>query len=348
MIRLSPLTKKKITRFKSIRRSYWSAIILLFLLFSSCFAELLINNRALIVKYQGEYYFPTYGDMIPGKTFGMDYEYETNYRKLKLTFKEKNSGNWVLMPPVPYNAYENDFIEGEYPPYEPSLASGHFLGTDTAGRDIVARLFYGFRIAIWFSMILLVINYAVGVSIGALMGFWGGWFDLISQRIIEIWSNIPFLYIVMILSSIVVPKFWMLIVLMAIFGWMGMTWYLRTSTYKEKAREYVMASRALGASPLRIIFKHILPNSISVIITFIPFSIAAGITSLTSLDYLGFGLPPPTPSWGELLSQGTENMESQWILISVVTAMVTILALVTFIGEGIREAFDPKRHTVYR
>lgn len=344
---LSPLAQQKFKRFKQIRRGYWSAILLLIILFLSCFAELLISNRALLVKYQGEYYFPTYGAVFAGKDFGFDYEYEVNYRKLQQKFAQEGVGNWVLMPLVPYSEYENDLIEGEYPPYEPSIAAKHYLGTDTAGRDVLARLVYGFRIAIWFSLALSFFNYFLGVIVGCLMGFFGGWFDLLSQRLVEIWSNIPFLYVVMILSSIIVPGFWSLIAIMVLFGWIGMTWYMRTATYKEKAREYVLASRALGASTSRIVFRHILPNSLSILITFIPFSIAGGIGSLTSLDYLGFGLPAPTPSWGELISQGTENMESWWILGSVISALVIVLVLITFVGEAIRDAFDPKKYTVY-
>lgn len=343
----SPLAKQKFKRFKQIRRGYWSALIFLALLFLSCFAELMINNRALIVKYDGEFYFPTYGAVYTGKDFGLDYKYEINYRQLKQKFEQDITANWVMMPPVPYSEYENDLIEGEYPPYPPSWASQHYLGTDTAGRDVLARLVYGFRIAIWFSLVLLFFNYLIGVTIGCMMGFFGGWFDLLSQRLVEIWSNIPFLYVVMILSSIIIPGFWSLIAIMVIFGWMGMTWYMRTATYKEKAREYVMASRALGASTSRIIFRHILPNSLSIIITFVPFAVAGGIGALTSLDYLGFGLPAPTPSWGELISQGTENMESWWILGSVTASLVTVLVLITFVGEAIRDAFDPKKYTIY-
>ena len=338
---------KQYERFKSIHRGYFSAIILLVLLILSCFAELLVSHRALIVKYDGQLYFPSYGAIIPGDTFGLDYVYETNYRELKAEFKTQQSDNWVLMPLVPYGPYETDFKDDEYPPYPPSFDDQHYLGTDTAGRDVVARLVYGFRTAMAFSLALLLCNYLIGVSLGCLMGFWGGAFDLFFQRLIEIWSNVPFLYVIMIIASIVVPSFWMLILIMVIFGWMGMTWYMRTATYKEKARDYVMAAQALGASNSRIIFKHILPNTVSVIVTFIPFSVVSGITSLTALDYLGFGLPPPTPSWGELLRQGTDNLDSLWIVMSVVVSMTLILTMVTFIGEAIREAFDPKRHTYY-
>ncbi|GAB1263105.1 ABC transporter permease [Aurantivibrio plasticivorans] len=352
LINLNPQTQKTFNRFRSIGRGYWSAIILLVLILLSLVTELLINSRALIVSYEGEWYFPTYGAVIPGETFGLDYQYETNYRDLQKQFKaqgEDSSGNknWVLMPIVPYNAFENDFIEGSYPPYAPSITTQHYLGTDTVGRDILARLVYGFRIAIFFSLFLLLCNYSVGVAIGCLMGYWGGAFDLLFQRLIEIWSNIPFLYVIMIIASIIVPSFWTLILVMVMFSWMGMTWYMRTATYKEKSREYVLAAKALGAGTSRVVFRHILPNTVSVIITFIPFSVAGGITALTSLDFLGFGLPPPTPSWGELLSQGIANLQSPWIVSSVVTSLIVILTMVTFVGEAIREAFDPKRHTIY-
>lgn len=346
-MQLSPLTKKTLTRFRSIGRGYWSSIFIVVLILLSLVAELLINNRALIVKYEGDWYFPTYGAVIPGEIFDLDYKYETNFRDLQAKFMKEKSDNWVLMPPVPFNPYETDFVDGSYPPYSPSLSSKHYLGTDTVGRDILARLAYGFRIAIFFSLFLLVFNYIVGITIGCLMGYWGGVFDLLFQRLIEIWSNIPFLYVIMIISSIIVPNFWTLILVMLMFSWMGMTWYMRTATYKEKARDYVMAAKALGAGTPRIIFHHILPNTVSIIITFIPFSIAGGITALTSLDYLGFGLPPPTPSWGELLRQGTDNLQSPWIVASVVTSLIVVLTMVTFIGEAIREAFDPKRHTIY-
>ena len=346
-MKLNPLTLKKIRRFKSIKRGYYSFILILVMIFASFFAEILVNKRAVVVHYNGEYYFPTYGDIIPGSTFGLDYKYETNYRKLAEQFEKEGQGNWVIMPLIPYDAYENDLKENEFPPFSPSFEDKHYFGTDTIGRDIAARLVYGFRIAIFFSLLLLVFNYAVGVSIGCAMGFWGGKFDLIFQRIIEIWSNIPFLYVIIIISSIVVPNFFMLIVIMAFFGWIGITWTMRTITYKEKAREYALAAKALGANDFRIIFKHIIPNTIAIIVTFAPFAVSGGIVALTSLDYLGFGLPAPTPSWGELLQQGWSNLDAWWIGGSVVLAMIITLMAVTFIGEAIREAFDPKMHTTY-
>jgi microcin C transport system permease protein len=357
-MRLSPQTIKQWRRFRSIKRGYYSLLVIVAMLLATMFAELLVNSRALVVKYGGDYYFPTYGAYLPGDTFGLDYQYETNYRELKAHFAEQRTAalqagaeapdDWVLLPPVPYNPYETNFSADAFPPYPPSFSARHYLGTDVTGRDIVARLVYGFRLAMLFAMILLTCNYIVGIALGGAMGFWGGVFDLLFQRLIEIWSNVPFLYVIMIIASVIVPNFWTLVAAMVIFGWMEMTWYMRTSTYREKAREYVAAARALGASNARILFRHILPNSISIIVTFIPFSIAAGVTALTALDYLGFGLPPPTPSWGELLAQGTANLGSPWIVSSVVLAMTAVLLMVAYVGEAVREAFDPKQFTYYQ
>jgi microcin C transport system permease protein len=357
LIRLNPQTVKQWRRFRRIKRGYYSLIVLVILLLMTLIAELLVNSRAIVVRYNGEYFFPTYAAYIPGRTFGLGYSYETNYRELAAEFERQRNedeaadgegpGNWLVLPPIPYNPYETDFREEGFPPYAPSVEYGHYLGTDITGRDILARLVYGFRLAMAFAAILLICNYVIGIALGCAMGFFGGVFDLFFQRLIEIWSNVPFLYVIMIVASVIVPNFWTLVLVMVIFGWMGMTWYMRTSTYKEKAREYVAAARALGASNSRIVFRHIMPNAISIIVTFIPFSVATGVTALTALDYLGFGLPPPTPSWGELLAQGTANLQSPWIVTSVVAAMTLVLLMVAYIGEAIREAFDPKQFTYY-
>lgn len=332
-------------RFKSLKRGYYSLALLLSLITISLLAELFFNSKALLVHYNGNYYLPIMSAVIEGEEFGLDYQYETDYRQLKQTW-EDDSVNYVVLPLVPYNATEMD-LSHSFPPTAPSIENKHYLGTDIIGRDILVRLVYGFRIAILFALTLLLVEYIIGVLIGSLMGYLSGRFDLFFQRIIEIWSNIPFLYIVMIMSSLITPGFWSLVLIMTLFGWMNMTWYMRTASYREASRDYVKAAKAMGASNFRIIYKHIIPNSISTIVTFIPFSVAAGISALTALDFLSFGLPAPTPSWGELLKQGVDNLEHPWIIISVVTSLSIVLLLVTFIGEAIREAFDPKHEVHY-
>ncbi|MGF1726003.1 ABC transporter permease subunit [Photobacterium nomapromontoriensis] len=346
MLNLNPLTLKKIKRFKEIKRGYWSFLILSFLLILSLFAELLINSKALVVKYNGSYSFPVMSDVRLGSEFGQNKASEADYRQLQTTFEQEGSDNFVIMPLIPWNAYEQDF-SGHYPPNPPSIEDKHYLGTDVIGRDILARLVYGFRIAMGFALLTMAISYAIGTAVGCAMGFFGGKFDLLVQRLIEVWSMVPFLYVIMILVSITQPTFGLFVAINVLFGWMGMTWYMRTMTYKESAREYVMAAKALGASTLRILFNHILPNTMVMIVTLAPFTIAANITALTALDYLGLGLMPPTPSWGELLQQGKSNLDSPWIVTSVVSSIVLVLVMVTFIGEAIRAAFDPKKFTRY-
>ncbi|PSU28889.1 ABC transporter permease [Photobacterium lutimaris] len=346
MLNLNPLTLKKIKRFKEIKRGYWSFLLLSCLLVLSLFAELLINSKALVVKYNGEYSFPVLSDVRFGTEFGQPTSSEADYRTLQNHFAEQGGDNFVVMPLVPWNPYEQDF-SGDYPPTAPSAADKHYLGTDVIGRDILARLVYGFRTAMGFALITMAVSYAIGTAVGCAMGFFGGKFDLFVQRLIEVWSMVPFLYVIMILVSITQPTFALFVGINVLFGWMGMTWYMRTMTYKESAREYVMAAKALGASTVRIIFHHILPNTMVMIVTLAPFTIAANITALTALDYLGLGLMPPTPSWGELLQQGKSNLDSPWIVSSVVSSIVLVLVMVTFIGEAIRAAFDPKKFTRY-
>lgn len=346
MLNLNPLTLKKIKRFKEIKRGYWSFLILSLLLVLSLFAEFLINSKALVVKYNGSYSFPVMSDVRLGTEFGQSKASEADYRQLQKTFEQEGGDNFVIMPLVPWNAYEQDF-SGNYPPTPPSVEDKHYLGTDIIGRDILARLVYGFRIAMGFALMTMAISYAIGTAVGCAMGYFGGKFDLFVQRLIEVWSMVPFLYVIMILVSITQPTFALFVAINVLFGWMAMTWYMRTMTYKESAREYVMAAKALGASTPRILFNHILPNTMVMIVTLAPFTIAANITALTALDYLGLGLMPPTPSWGELLQQGKSNLDSPWIVSSVVSSIVLVLVMVTFIGEAIRAAFDPKKFTRY-
>lgn len=348
LLKFNPITRRKLERFRSNRRGFVSLILFTILCVLAIGAELWINNRALVVSYEGELIFPVFGSVRSGSDFGQDYSYEVDYRLLSKNWKEEGSSNWVLLPLIPFNPLENDFKVGQYPPFSPSFEDRHYFGTDKTGRDILARLVYGFRIVLGFAAGYVSLVYLIGVGVGCSMGYFGGKFDLFTQRLIEIWSNIPFLYVVIIVASVTTPDFWKLLLIVVAFSWTSMTFYMRSGAYKEKARDYVAAAEALGASNARIIFKHVLPNSISTLVTFIPFTVAAAITGLTALDFLNFGLPVPTPSWGELLKQGTSNLHAPWIVLSTFSAMVTVLLLVTFIGEAVRDAFDPKKFTLYQ
>lgn len=356
-IRFNPLTVKKLKRFKEIRRGYVSFQILLFLSVLSLFSEVFVNNRALVVRYDGKTSFPVFSDVKLGGEFGMGGTLSNtpvNYRDLQKAFAAEDAGNWVVMPVIPFSPNENNLHEGVLKPRPPAPEAKHYLGTDSTGRDILARLIYGFRIAVYFSLAFMTLVYLIGITIGSLMGYFGGWFDLLVQRLIEIWSMIPFIYMVIIIFSVIPTSFsittriTILLSIMVLFSWAGMTYYMRTATYREKARDYTASAQIIGASTPRIIFHHILPNTISTIVTFMPFTMAAAITAVTALDFLGFGLPPPTPSIGEILKQGTSRLDAPWIVTSAFVALVFILTLVTFIGEAVREAFDPKKFTTYR
>ena len=355
MFRFNPQTLKKLRRFRHIKRGYYSFLFLAILLVLLCMGELLVNSRALLVKYEGELFFPTYTAFHPGTDFGLDYSYEVDYRELQAKFEAEGGGNWVLMPLVPYSPYENDSDGGVFRPQAPSWETQHYLGTDTTSRDILARLFYGTRIALIFSLAFTAWVYLIGISIGCAMGYFGGIFDLFFQRIIEIWSNIPFLYMVIIVFSVIpsslsIPsRIGILLFIMVLFSWTGMTYNMRTETYKEKSRDYIAAARIMGASDTRIIFRHVLPNVLATLVTFMPFIVVSAISAITALDFLGFGLPPPTPSLGELLKQGTATLRTApWIVSAAFTTLVILLTVVTFIGEAVRESFDPKKFTVYR
>ncbi len=357
-MRLNPLTVRKLRRFRALKRGYYSFWLLVGLTALSLLAELLVNDRAIAVRYDGEWSFPTYAAVKLGAEFGLEgpaARSPVNYRELRARFREEGAGNLVIMPPVPFGPYENNAYDGILRATPPDAGRGHYLGTDSTGRDILARLFYGFRTAILFAAAFTALTYLIGISLGCMMGYFGGLFDLLLQRVIEIWSNIPFLYMVIIVFSVIpgtystAARIGILLAIMVLFSWTFMTYYMRTETYREKARDYAAAARVLGAGSARIIFRHILPNTISTVVTFIPFTVIAAITYITALDFLGWGLPPPTPSIGELLKQGTANLTTApWIVSSAFAALVFILTVVTFIGESIREAFDPRKFTVYQ
>ena len=341
------ILERRWKKFKTLKRAYYSLVILAVLYALSFLLPLLINNRALIVKYNGELYFPIFSGYVSGKEFGQDVPGEAKYRKLKDQFAgQMGSENWVLMPPYPYSPYEDITTEGNKMYESPSRK--HWLGTDNTGRDVFARLCYAFNISISFALILTLINYVIGVLIGGTMGYFGGKFDLIFQRLIEVWSSLPMLFVIIILSSILKPSFLLLIGIYTLVNWISMTYLMRAEFYREKSRAYVAAALSMGQSNFKVMFKHILPNSLVPIITYFPFAVVAGITALVGLDYLGFGLSPPTPSWGQMLDVGLQNIRKWWMVFAPVTAQFLTLLCIVFIGEGVREAFDPKVYSRLR
>jgi len=349
--------QKRVRKFRTIKRGYYCFLIIVGAYAISFFLPLLVNNNALFVRYQGQWYFPMFR-YYGAATFGQETIGEPDYRALAQTFRQQNAGDRVILPLYPYSATESLLDLPGSPPNPPSWQ--HIFGTDDRGRDIFARLAYGFNVSLSFALMVLVISLATGVTVGALLGYFGGKVDILGQRLIEIWSSLPFLYTIIIVSSIVVPiylpgrnlvlqpSFWLLIVILTAFDWMGITYYVRGEFYREKAKDYVGAAISIGASDRAIIFKHVLPNALTPVVSFAPFMIVANIAALVALDFLGFGLPAPTPSWGELIGQGVENLTKWWLVFFPLAAMFVTLLLIVFIGEAVREAFDPKEYSRLR
>ena len=350
-VRSESILRKRLRKFRRIKRGYYAFVFIVSAYFLSFFLPLVMTSTPLAVKYQGQYFFP----MLRFHTvteFGAEGFGEPDYRALKRQFAEAGRGDWVLMAPYPYGPNESLLDLSESPPNPPSRA--HPFGTDDRGRDVLVRLAYGFNISMTFALLVMLIAESVGVAIGAALGYFGGALDILGQRAIEIWSSLPFLYTIIIVSSIVVPvyvpgrsqvlqtSFWMLVLILALFEWVSITYYIRGEFYREKAKDYVAAAIATGVSERAIMFRHILPNALTPVVSFAPFVIVANISSLVALDFLGFGLPAPTPSWGELISQGTDNLTKWWLVLFPLGALFTTLLLVVFIGEAVREAFDPK------
>ena len=351
IIKSESINQKRWKKFKSIKRGYYAFILIISLYILSFLLPLFINSKALVVHYEGNFYFPAFSSIIPGindyydgTLFDLETPGDANFRQLQK--KWAGSNNWILMPIYPFNPYE-DITNNENRMYEsPSLT--HWFGTDNTGRDVFARMCYAFNISISFALILTVLNYLLGISIGGAMGYFGGKFDLFFQRFIEIWSSLPLLFVVIIISSILTPSFFLLIFIYTLVNWIFLTYYMRAEFYREKSKDYVSAAISMGQSNTRIIFRHILPNSLVPVITYFPFSIIGGIVVLVSLDFLGFGLPPPTPSWGQILYVGLANITKWWMIFSPIMAQFFTLLCIVFIGEAVREAFDPKIYSRLR
>ena len=328
-------------RFKKNRRGFYSLIIFTLLFGLSLFAEVLSNNKPLYIYYEGHSYFPLV-TMYPETAFGGFFETETDYRDPFILRKLHQKGNFVLFAPNPhsFNSINRDLEQ----PFPAPPSRENYLGTDDRGRDVLARLIYGFRLSVLFGGALTIIGTLMGIVAGAVQGYFGGKIDLFFQRFIELWSSMPELYLLIIFASIFKPSMLLLLILLSLFGWMGLSDYVRAEFLKGRNMEYVKAAKALGVSNFTIMYRHLLPNSMTPVITFLPFRMSGAILALTSLDFLGLGVPPSTPSLGELLAEGKANLDAWWLSLSTFVVLVGMLILLIFIGEALREAFDPRKN----
>ena len=326
--------------FRRNRRGYYSLLLFLLLFGLSLFAEVLSNDKPLLIRYQGRFYVPLWREY-PETVFGGDFATETDYRDPFIRERLTTNANWILFPPNPHSYTSINLALDRPVPSPPTREN--LLGTDDRGRDVLARLIYGFRLSVLFGAALTAIGTLLGIVAGALQGYFGGRLDLVMQRFIEIWGSMPELYLLIIFASIFKPSMLLLLVLLSLFGWMGLSDYVRAEFLKGRNMEYVKAAKALGVGNCTIMRRHLLPNSMTPVITFLPFRMSGAILALTSLDFLGLGVPPTTPSLGELLAQGKANIEAWWLSLSTFSVLVGTLVLLIFIGEALREAFDPRK-----
>lgn len=341
---LSPLSQRRLAQFRANKRGFWSLWIFLFLFLVASGAELIANDKPLMVQYNGSYYFPvfkTYSET----TFGGDFETEAEYRdEFVQDLIIKNGNGWMLWPLV---RYSYDTINYNLTKPAPTPPDGeNWLGTDDQGRDVLARVIYGFRISVFFGLILTFLSTVIGIFVGAIQGFYGGKIDLVLQRVLEIWSSMPQLYILIIFASMFTPSFWILLFILLLFKWLGLVDLVRAEFLRARNFDYVRAARALGVSNSVIMWRHVLPNAMVATVTFMPFILTAAITSLTALDFLGLGMPPGSASLGELLRQGKNNINAPWLGICAFLSLAIMLALLTFIGEAVRDAFDPRKNSL--
>lgn len=327
-------------RFRRNRLGFVSLVLFTLLVVLSLFAEVLSSDRPLVVRYEGRFYFPVLTDYSE-KTFGGDFETPADYLDPFIRERITQGGNWALYAPNPYGPRTLNYFASRPNPAAPS--SENLLGTDDRGRDLLAQLIYGFRVSVLFALALTAIGVVLGVITGAIQGFFGGRTDLAFQRFIEIWGSMPELYLLIIFSAIFAPSVALLLVLLSLFGWMGLSDYVRAEFLRNRQMDYVRAARALGVGNLAIMWRHILPNSLVPVVTFLPFRMSAAILALTSLDFLGLGVPPGTPSLGELLNQGKANIDAWWISLSTFGVLVVTLMLLTFMGDALRDAMDPRK-----
>ncbi|MEX0694244.1 MAG: ABC transporter permease [Rhodospirillales bacterium] len=336
---MSPLNARRLENFRANRRGFWSLWIFLAMFVISLCAEVIANDKPVIVWFDGSLYTPII-KAYPETVFGGEFKTEADYRDPFVADLIQAKG-WMIWPLVRFS-YDTVNLNLAGPaPYEPT--SDNWLGTDDQGRDVLARTIYGFRISVLFGFMLTILSSVIGIAIGATQGYFGGWIDLIGQRFIEIWTSMPQLYLLIILASVFVPSFWLLLGLLLLFQWVSLVGVVRAEFLRTRNFDYVRAARAMGAADAVIMFKHILPNAMVATLTLLPFILAGSVTILTSLDFLGFGLPPGSPSLGELLNQGKNNLHAPWLGITAFIILSLMLSLLVFIGEAVRDAFDPRK-----
>jgi microcin C transport system permease protein len=362
LFKLSGLNQRRWELFKQNRRGYWSFWIFSVLFVLSVFAPIISNDRPILASYKGELLYPVFVDY-PESKFG-GFLARTDFRD-PVNQEEIEANGWILWPPIrySYNTVNNElprpapsppafrltteeacakYVQGAADP-NCTFGNLNWLGTDDQGRDVVARLIYGFRISVAFGLILTILSSIIGMAAGAVQGYFGGWTDLLFQRFIDIWTSMPTLYLLIILAAFITPTFWILLFILVLFSWTGLVGLVRAEFLRARNFEYVRAARALGLSDLRIMFKHLMPNAVVSTITFMPFILSGSVTTLTSLDFLGFGLPPGSPSLGELIAQGKNNLQAPWLAITGFLVVSVMLSLLVFTGEAVRDALDPRK-----
>ena len=337
---LTPLTRRRLTQFQANRRGWWSLWLFLLLFGLSLGAEFIANDRPLLISYQGTFYVPIFKDYAE-TDFGGVFPSTANYRDPYLIELIHQDG-WMLWPPI---RFHHDTVNYDLPVPAPAPPSTeNWLGTDDQGRDVLARLIYGFRISVLFGLLLTLTSSIIGVAAGAVQGYFGGRMDLFFQRFLEIWGGLPQLFILIIVSSVVIPGFWTLLLVLMLFSWTSLVGVVRAEFLRARNFDYVRAARALGMSDRRIMFKHVLPNAMVATLTFLPFILSGSIVALTALDFLGLGLPPGSASLGDLLRQGKDNLQAPWLGISGFVVVALMLSLLVFVGEAVRDAFDPRKN----
>lgn len=337
---VSPITQRRLSQFRANKRGYWSLWIFLGLLLVCLMAEFIANDKPILVRYDGSFYAPVFVQYAETE-FGGDFKTEAAYRDPFVQELIEAKDGWMIWPPI---RYSYDTINYDLPQPAPSPpTTDNIFGTDDQGRDVAARVIYGFRISVLFGLLLTIISSIIGITAGAIQGYYGGRLDLTMQRVIEVWAALPSLYVLIIFSAIFVPGFWTLLAILLLFSWVSLVDVVRAEFLRARNFDYVRAAAALGLPNPIIMWRHVLPNAMVATITFMPFILTGSITALTSLDFLGLGMPPGSPSLGELLAQGKNNLQAPWLGIAAFLSLAVMLTLLTFIGEAVRDAFNPRK-----